>query len=322
MTIFFVFWQALSDKKPSNRRQIFAFSTICADFPPFAAWQEEFPRHTRRMASPENAPARSPFAGCLIMMILAAVAVFLISVSAYSLIRQNKEIDKFTAAQPMKLPEITVEGREAALNDLHARLQRFRDSVVSATDKDASIELSVDDLNHVLATMEPLRDYRGSFFVKEIGDGVIIADHTRPMNGMPGSGTMRYLNAEITLKPLLAEKALVFQVADLKVPEKTVPREFIAQIPPYRLGVDLQQDPVLGPVLQKLTAMQAKPGKLELRRKPGDVPQSTVSNQQVDSAFLRILRVLICGFLLVVGLGLFFALRAKGKKERSQHSPS
>lgn len=322
MIIFFTLWQALSEKKPWNRRQNIAFLPYPPIFPPFAAWQEKFPRHTQRMASPENAPARSPFAGCLIMMILAAVAVFLISVSAYSLIRQNKEIDKFTAAQPAKLREITLEGREAALNDLHARLQRFRDAVVSPADKDAAIELSVDDLNHLLATMEPLRDYRGSFFVKEIGEGVIIADHTRPMNGMPGSGTMRYLNAEITLKPLLAEKALVFQVADLKVPEKTVPREFIAQIPPYRLGVDLQQDPLLGPVLQKLTAMEAKPGKLELRRKPGDVPQSTVSNQQVDSAFLRILRLLICGFLVVVGLGLFFALRAKGKKERAQHSPS
>jgi hypothetical protein len=274
------------------------------------------------MASPENAPARSPFAGCLIMMILAAVAVFVIAVSAYSLIQQNKEIDKFTVAEPTKLPEITIEGREAAMNDLHARLQRFRDAVLSPTEQAASIELSTDDLNHVLAAMEPLRDYRGSFFVKEVGDGVIVADHTRPMNGMPGSGKMRYLNAEITLKPLLAEKALVFQVLDLKVPGKTVPREFIAQIPPYRLGVGLEQDPVLGPVLQKLTAMEAKPGKLELRRKTGDVPQSTVSNQQVDSAFLRILRVLICGFLVVVGLGLFFALRAKGKRERAQHSPS
>ncbi|MFM2169996.1 MAG: hypothetical protein RI957_225 [Verrucomicrobiota bacterium] len=274
------------------------------------------------MASPENTAARSPFAGCLIMIILAAVAVFLISVSAYSLIRQNKEIDKFTSAAPAKLPTINIEGHEAALNDLHARLQRFRDAVMGSSDKEVAISLTVEDLNHVLATMQPLRDYRGSFCIKEIGDGFILADHTRPMNGMPGSGTMRHLNAEITLKPVLAEKTLVFQVADLKVPEKTVPREFIAQIPPYRLGADLQQDAVLGPVLQKLTAMEAKSGKLELRRKPGDVPQSTASNQQVDSAFLRILRVLICGFLIIVGLGLFFGLRAKGKKERSQSSHS
>jgi hypothetical protein len=272
------------------------------------------------MASPENAPARSPFAGCLIMMILAAVAVFLISVSAYSLLRQNKEIDQFTSSAPAKLPEITIEGREATLNDLHARLQRFRDAIVSQANQEVSIELSADDINHMLATMAPLREYRGNFFIKEIRDGFILADHTRPMNGMPGSGKMRYLNAEITLKPVLAEKTLVFQVADLKVPEKTVPREFIAQIPPYRLGVDLPQDSVMGPVLQQLTAMEAKPGKLELRRRSGDAPPSSVSNQQVESAFLRIVRVLICGFLLIVGLGLFFALRAKGKKERSGNS--
>jgi hypothetical protein len=272
------------------------------------------------MAPPANAPARSPFAGCVIMLILAAVAVFLISVSAYSLIKQNKEIDKFTFPTPMALPEIEVEGKESALNELHARLQRFRDVVIDNPDVEARLDLSVADLNYVLATMEPLRDYKGYFFVKEIRDGLIIADHTRPMNGMPGSDSKRYLNAEVTLKPVLAEKSLVFQVAELSVPEKTVPREFIAQIPPYRLGVDLQQDPVLGPVLQKLTAMEAKAGKLELRRLPGEVPRATVSDAQVDSAFLRILRVLVCGFLIIVGLGLFFALRAKAKKDRASNT--
>lgn len=272
------------------------------------------------MAPPDNAPARSPFAGCVIMLILAAVAVFLVSVSAYSLIRQNKEIDKFTAPSPMTLPEIKVEGRESELNELHARLQRFREALIDNSDAPATLELSATDLNYVLATMEPLRDYKGYFFIKEIRDGVIVADHTRPMNGMPGSDTKRYLNAEILLKPVLAEKTLVFQVAELKVPDKAVPREFIAQIPPYRLGLELQQDAVLGPVLQKLTAMEAKAGKLELRRVPGEIPRATVSDEQVDSAFQRILRVLISGFLIIVGLGLFFALRAKAKKDRAQAS--
>lgn len=272
------------------------------------------------MAPPANAPARSPFAGCVIMLILAAVAVFLISVSAYSLIKQNQEIDKFTFPTPMTLPEIVIEGKESELNELHARLQRFRDAVIGNSDAETRLDLSVADLNYVLATTEPLRDYKGYFFIKEIRDGVIVADHTRPMNGMPGTNAKRYLNAEVTLKPVLAEKSLVFQVTELTVPDKTVPREFIAQIPPYRLGVDLQQDPVLGPVLQKLTAMEAKAGKLELRRTPGEVPRATVSDEQVDSAFLRILRVLISGFLIIVGLGLFFALRAKAKKDRAQHT--
>ena len=269
------------------------------------------------MASPENAPARSPFAGCLIMLILAGVALFLISVSAYSLIQQNKEIDKFTSAQPATLTEIVVDGKESELNELHARLQRFRDSVVSRPTEETRIALTAADLNYILATMSPLRDYRGYFYVKEIRDGEIIADHTRPMNGMPGSGTKRHLNAEARLKPLIAEKCLVFQVSALDIPGKTVPKEFIAQIPPYRLGLDVQQDAVLGPVLEKLTAMEAIDGILELRRVPGETA-STVTNQQVDSAFMRIVRFLVCGFLLIVGIGLFMALRTKAKKDRSE----
>jgi hypothetical protein len=253
----------------------------------------------------------------MIMLILAAVAIFLISVSAYSLIQQNKEIDKFTVAAPMTLTPVVVEGKEPQLNDLHARLQRFRDAVISRPKEEARVELSVEDLNFVLATMAPLQDYKPYFFVKEIRDGAVIADHTRPMNGMPGSGEKRYLNAEVTLKPVLAEKSLVFQVTELTVPNKTVPREFIAQIPPYRLGLDLQQDAVLGPVLQQLTAMEAKDNKLILRRLPGEVPSATVSNEKVDSAFQRLVRFLVCGFLLIAGLGIFLGLRAKAKKERA-----
>ena len=269
------------------------------------------------MASPENAPARSPFAGCLIMLILVAEAIFVIGISAYFLVKQNKEIDKFTVAEPMVLPTMVIEGKETELNELHARLQRFRDSIISRPEEEARLELSVDDLNYSLATMAPLESYRSILFIKEIREGVIIADHMRTMNGMPGSGEKRYLNSEATLKPVLAEKSLVFQVSELSVPGKTVPREFIMQIPPYRLGLDLQQDPVLGPVLQKLTGMEAQPGKLVLRRIPGEVSTGTVSDQQVDSAFQRILRVLICGFLLIAGLGLFFGLRAKAKRERA-----
>jgi hypothetical protein len=269
------------------------------------------------MASPENAPARSPFAGCLIMLILVAEAIFVIGISAYFLVKQNKEIDKFTVAEPMVLPTMVIEGKETELNELHARLQRFRDSIISRPEEEARLELSVDDLNYALATMAPLESYRSILFIKEIREGAIIADHMRTMNGMPGSGEKRYLNSEATLKPVLAEKSLVFQVSELTVPGKTVPREFIAQIPPYRLGLDLQQDSVLGPVLQKLTGMEAQPGKLVLRHIPGEVPTGTVSDQQVDSAFQRILRVLICGFLLIAGLGLFFGLRAKAKRERA-----
>lgn len=252
------------------------------------------------------------------MLILASVAAFLISAAVYSLFRQNAEISKFTQSTPAQLPVVELDGREAELNALHARLQLFRDTIVNPNSATPTkLELSVTDLNFALATMQPLKDYRGHFFVKEIRQNEIIADHTRLINGLPGSDTKRYLNAEITLKPILSEKTLAFQVLSVNVPNRSVPREFIAQIPPFRLGVEYQQDTVIGPVLQQLTAIEAKPGVLELRRIPGEVGTATASDDQVDSAFLRILRVLVCGFLIVVGLGLFFALRTKAKRDKT-----
>lgn len=287
-------------------------------------------RHTRAMASPAPTAApstkadqtqqRSPFAGCVIMLILASVALFLIGVSAYSLWQQNKEIGKFTSPTPMELSPVSLEGKEAELNALHARLTAFRNQIVDRPNDPAELALNVAELNFILATADPLRDYKPYFLVKEIREGQLIADHYRPMNGMPGSDEKRYLNSVATLKPVLAEKTLVFQVEALDVEKATVPREFIAQIPPYRFGLEQQSDAVYGPVLAGLTSMEAKPGQLILRRIPGQIPSSTVANEQVDSAMQRIIRVLVAGLIFLVGLGVFFSLRAKAKREKESRA--
>jgi hypothetical protein len=281
------------------------------------SWQNAVLRHNHGMASPADDKGRSPFAGCTILLILAGVAVFLVSVSIYSLFQQDREIARFTSPVAAKIAEIPLEGKETELNELHARLQMFRDDLVSKPDKKSTLVLGVDDLNFVLATMAPLKDYKSLFHVTAIRDGRIIADHTRPMNGFPGSGSIRHLNAVATLRPVLAEKSLVFQVEALEVPGSQVPREFIAQIPPYRLGLDLQKDPLLGPVLNAMTAMEASGDKLVLRRIPGETTSTHVTNNQVDSSFQRLLKVLVCGFLVIVGIGVFLGLRAKARKEKA-----
>jgi len=280
-------------------------------------WQNAVLRHNHRMASPADDKGRSPFAGCTILLILAGVAVFLVSVSIYSLFRQDREIARFTSPTAANIAEIPLEGKETELNDLHARLQMFRDDLVSKPDKTSTLELGVDDLNFILATMEPLNYYKSLFHISAIRDGRIIAEHTRPMNGLPGSGSVRHLNAVATLRPVLAEKSLVFQVDALEVPGSVVPREFIAQIPPYRLGLDLQKDPVLGPVLNAMTAMEVSGDKLVLRRIPGETASTHVTNNQVDSSFQRLLKVLVCGFLVIVGIGVFIGLRAKARREKT-----
>jgi hypothetical protein len=268
------------------------------------------------MPPKDQAPSRSPFAGCTILLILAGVALFLIGASLYSLFQQDKIIATFTTDQAMTLPMVPIEGHESEFNELYARLQVFRNDLIAKPDQKTSLMLSVSDLNFILATAEPLKDYKHYFYIKEIRDGRIIADHTRPMNGMPGSGITRHLNATVALRPVFAEKQLVFHVDTLTVPNATVPQEFISQIPPYRLGLELDKDPIYGPVLNGMTAMEIEGDHLLLRRTPGELPNPLASKKEIDSGFHRIIRVLVIGFLCIAGLGIFFSLRIKAKRER------
>ena len=74
-------------------------------------WQNAVLRHNHRMASPADDKGRSPFAGCTILLILAGVAVFLVSVSIYSLFRQDREITRFTSPTAANIAEIPWEGK-------------------------------------------------------------------------------------------------------------------------------------------------------------------------------------------------------------------
>ena len=267
------------------------------------------------MPPQNNAPSRSPFAGCTILLILAGVALFLIGASLYSLFKQDKEISRFTTDHAMTLPSLAIEGHEAEYNDLYARMQVFRNDLITKPDEKTQLILSANELNIILATAAPLKGYKPYFHIKEIRDARIIADHTRPMNGMPGSGTTRHLNATVALRPVFAEKQLVFHVDTVTVPNATVPQEFISQIPPYRLGMELQKDPIFSPVLNAMTAMEIEGDHLVLRRTPGELPNPLASKKEIDSGFHRIVRVLVIGFLCIAGLGIFFSLRIKAKRE-------
>ena len=259
---------------------------------------------------------RSPFAGCTIMIAIALVGLFVIGMAAYTLIRQNQEIDRFTESSKREIILPKLEGHEAELNALHERIEGFRTAVLADVDATHELKLSKNDLNFLLATAPILRDLAAQFSVSELRDGRIIAQHSRELNGMPGNNTKRYLNAEAVLRPGCAEKSLTLQIESLNQTIAPVAKEFIAQIPPYRIGLDLQNDPVFGPILSKITACEVVGDQFIIRCKRGEIATLAVDDQSVKSAFMRILRVLVLGFLVIVGIGLFIGMRALGKKRR------
>ncbi len=278
---------------------------------------------------PEPSPpradsARSPFAGCLILIIAMAVMLFLIGFSTLTLFRQADAIAAFTHDKPAPIEATSLEDREADLNLLAERLETFRQKL--GGEEPASISLSADDLNLAIAAYDPFQDLRGNFRVQEVtGDLLRIAISFR-LNGKPRltrngeSGWItsdpRYLNATMEARPALTEKEIALRIESLDVPGKEVPVEFVEQMSPYRITERYLADPVLGPAMGKLTRVEVEDGRLVLTRMPGETPVHTITDAEVDSAssrFFVALGIAASAFLLFVAVILYIGLRAKAK---------
>ena len=274
------------------------------------------------MTEPAKATARSPFAGCAIFICVVVMMIFLIVISIVTFFRQYREIEKFTGDKQVPVLVTPIENREADLNRLAERLEVFRQDL--ADEKDATLALSADDLNTSVAVYDSLKDFRGTFRIEEIGEQDIRIAASFPLNGMPrlaregesGGVTTdhRYLNGTIIARPELFEGELVLQISDIQVPGKTVVKEFIERMSPYRVTERYKTDPVLGPSMKKLTGVELSNGNLVLRRKAGEVISTTITDAQVDAASGRLVKFLAIGasvFLLFVACMLFLGLRRK-----------
>lgn len=281
-------------------------------------------------ATPETpqATARSPFAGCTIMIVCVLVMVFLVAFSTWALFRQADEIAKFTSEKRVPVAETVVQGRESDANALAERLETFRQSLDR---EDATrLELSADDLNLAIAAYEPLKDLRGTLRIEEIhADGKIVAAISFLMNGKPRlardgeSGVVttdpRYLNGKLVARPELAQGEIALRIDSIDVPGATVAEPFRKQMSPYRITERYKQDPVLGPALAKLTSLEFVEGKVIAHKTPGVTPPQTITREQVDFASSRLFKafgVVAAVFLVIVGILLAIGLRAKARRRQ------
>lgn len=273
----------------------------------------------------KQATARSPLAGCLILIIALLVMISLIAFSVSTLFRQFKEIVKFTSDKPAEVQVEKIEGREAEMNALSNRLEIFRQAL--SEKKEARLALSATDINLAIAAYEPFVELRETFWVKSVD-----AEHMRiqisfPLNGVPRlakeeeDGFMatdpRYLNAVLVTRPVLLKGEVVLKIDDIEVDKGTVPTEFIEQMSPYRPTERYSVHEIIGPVMRQLTEVTTEDGVMVLARIPGQSPADTISDEQVDDATSRFM--LVFGgaatlFLIFVGVMIFIGLRAKAKQ--------
>lgn len=219
--------------------------------------------------SNKNRPA---YAGCALLMAAVLVMVFLIAYSAFTLFRQFNEIVKFTAEQPVRVEVSSLDNQEAALIRLAQSLEVFRQHL---TDREsATLDLTADEINLAIAAYEPMREFRGTLRVVRIENEVLHMAIAFPLNGKPRlarpgeagwiTSTPRYLNGNLVARPALHKGELVLQLVSLEVPGTQVPREFINQMSPYRICEHYLSDPVIGPVMARLTRVSIADGRLRI----------------------------------------------------------
>lgn len=275
------------------------------------------------MSKPElNADARSPMAGCTILIVALLVMAFLIIFSTMALFRQFNAIAKFTAEAPQKLEVSQIAGNEVVLNRLSERLELFRQQL--DREEGARLELTPEEINLAIAAFDSFKELRETFRVESIKDGSMHIRISFPLNGKPRlakknevglvASDNRYLNAVLIGEPCLLKREVVLRIHEIQVPDAQVPDEFIQQMSPYRLMERYLGDAVLGPVMGKLTSVGLEDGKLVLAKVPGEIPVDAITDEEVDHAssrFMKVLGTAACVFLVFAGTLLFIGMRKK-----------
>jgi hypothetical protein len=276
-------------------------------------------------ARPKDTSARSPFAGCAILIVALAVMVFLIGFSILTLFRQFNEIAKFTDEKPIPIPVTSLENQELPINQLAERIEAFRQQL--SGDSEASLALSAQELNLAIATYDAFKELRGTLRVHSIQGECLHLAISFPLNGRPRlahdgepgwiASDQRFLNGLMIARPNLLKREVILSLDTIEVPNKKVAPEFIDQMSPYRIAERYLTDPALGPAMAKLTRVGVVDGKLVLTRRPGETPADMITDAQVDSASTRLFTALgvaaVC-FLALASVVILIGLHGKARQ--------
>lgn len=271
--------------------------------------------------------ARSPFAGCFILIAAIMVMVFLIGFSTWVLFRQFAEIERFTETtpRPREVAQIATSHQTEAVA-LIEKIEAFRQKIHDHAH--ASVRLSADDLNLAIAIYEPLHELRGTFEVLSISEDAINIAISFPINGKPRrtrndepgwiTSDSRYLNAIMRARPALLQGEVILEILEIHpYREAGVPREFIELMSPYRIAEPYLAHPHLGPAMAALTRVTIEDSSVVLAHEPGVDPEDFITQAQVDSGARRIFMFFGFGatiFLIFAATAIIIGLQ-KSKKD-------
>jgi len=301
-----------------------------------AANQENQPKEVSKEAvketSVKNAPiqsrekkglSHSPFAGCLIGVIVMLVIGFLFAFAIWSFFRLDKEIGKFTEEQAWEMPELQMD--PAGSESLKKKLDEMKS--FQGQDRGGEVRLSAGDLNTMIATYEGLKEYRSSLHVDEITAEKMLIRIAFPMNESPLSDKKRYLNGIMTARPELVETEVeeernsdhevVLRVETIKTATGApVPDGFLGHFSPLRITERFLTNQEARPYLRTIQGVRIEEGAVVLALEPtADSPAVQVSDiRPYRNRFLLVFGIVAMGVISAITLGLIFQ---KKRKENS-----
>lgn len=263
--------------------------------------------------------AKSPAAGCVIMVIAVLALVFLVGFAVWNLFKLDQELSKFTEkeARPLPTPDLVAEAE--AVNVLNSKLEIFRTD--EGNKRPASLVLTPVEINLAIAAFEEFTELRETFVVREIVDGKLLIDIAFRMRGSPTKGGYRYLNGRMTATPRLEAGEIVLDVEKIEVGEgEPVPEGFLGQFSPYRITEAYKDDETLGPWMKKLTTLKLEEGLLRLEAQPDPEPAVTGPRRLTRRRLLKI--AALGGVILVAFVGLMVYAARKSRQMPPSEPPA
>lgn len=293
------------------------------------------------MSDATNAPEhndapRSPFAGCLILIVMAVVVLILAASAAYSVVKQTEAYKTFTETEPKPAPIADLEGQETELNSLIARLRHFDHEM--SNDRPAQIELDRDDLNLAIAHFEVFQSFRGQLYFKTITANHLLGTLHYPFRSTgdlpkfirePLKIEVREnnLNGTFIGTPLLTDGKLIITMESITPTKGEIPDEFFQQISRFLISGQLEQElkddpkkePELLTKLKKLTSLSLEEGKLTLGFSPDATPPSAQIEANAMATKAKQL-VALGAIIFILTMILFFVVLSRRQKARRNQS--
>ncbi|MGJ8698185.1 MAG: hypothetical protein ACSHYF_17830 [Verrucomicrobiaceae bacterium] len=245
--------------------------------------------------SPKDNQPRSPFAGCLILIVMGLVVLVLISSAGWALKKQSEALATFTDHEPRPTPVADPLDHEAEFNSFVSRIGHFKHELEN--ERPASLALSPTDLNLAIAQYDALKSFRGQLSITAISPDEISGRIHLPLNStekLPSAVCSvlgidqrpHNLNGTFTAEPTLTDGKLILTLTSVTPTQGALPKEFLQGISRLLVTGDLAEDSPLHPILKSLTAAGLQQDQLVFSYVPGAIPPSAKeqSDELADNA--------------------------------------